>query len=236
MNGQLPGVRTFILAGGLGTRLRPFSGVRPKGMMPVGGQPFLARLVERLADQNLSDMVLCLGYGAAEISAYFDAHPVPMVRLQYSVETEPRGTAGALRVAEPYWADENLILNGDTELRFEFGGFYEYHRRQLAHVTIGVVPVPDASGFGRVRSTDDGRVIEFMEKDELPYPGLVNAGIYLATRSPLSAIPARRAVSIEKEWIPMLLRKGLPVYACAIAEEFIDFGTPENYRRLTGCV
>jgi mannose-1-phosphate guanylyltransferase len=236
MSEQMPAVRTFILAGGLGTRLRPVSGARPKGMMPVGGQPFLERLIERLAAQHLSDIVLCLGYGAADISAYFNAHPIPHVRLRYSAEAEPRGTAGALRVAEPYWTDENLILNGDTELRFEFGAFYEYHRKPLADVTIGVVPVPDASGFGRVRSTDDGRVMEFMEKDELPYPGLVNAGIYLATRSALGAIPVRREVSIEKEWIPTLLREGLPVYACPIAEEFIDFGTPENYRRLTGCV
>jgi len=205
-------------------------------MMPVGGQPFLARLIERLAEQNLSSIVLCLGYGAADISAYFDAHPVPHVRLRCSAETEPRGTAGALRVAQPYWADENLILNGDTELRFDFGNFYQYHRKQQADVTIGAVPVPDASGFGRVRSTDDGRVIEFMEKDELPYPGLVNAGIYLATRRALGAIPARPVVSIEKEWIPSLLREGRPVYAHAIAKEFIDFGTPDNYRRLTGCV
>src|SRR5437763_1513869 len=84
-------LRTFILAGGLGTRLRAVSGNRPKGMMPVGGQPFLARLVERLAEQQLSDIVLCLGYGAAEIRSYFEAHTLSAVRVHYSVETEPRG-------------------------------------------------------------------------------------------------------------------------------------------------
>ena len=232
MSEQRPGIRIFILAGGLGTRLRPVSGPRPKGMMPVGGQPFLERLIERLAEQHLTDIVLCLGYRAADISAYFDSRPVPQVRLRYCEETEPRGTAGALRVAEPFWADENLILNGDTELRFEFGAFCEYHRKHQAEVTIGVVPVPDASGFGGVRATDDGRVLEFMEKDELLYPGLVNAGIYLASRGALGAIPPKLKVSIEREWIPSLLREGRSVYACTIAEEFIDFGTPENYRRL----
>lgn len=234
MNEHTPGVRTFILAGGLGTRLRPVSGTRPKGMMPVGGQPFLARLIERLAAQQLLDIVLCLGYGAGDIVEYFESHPIRDVRLRFSIETEPRGTAGALQVAEAHWGDVNLIMNGDTELRFDFQAYCEYHQTQGSEVTIGVVSVSDASGFGRVRASDEGRVMEFMEKDELPYPGLVNAGIYLAARGALNAIPARREVSIEKEWIPSLIREGRPVYACAIAEEFIDFGTPENYRRLTG--
>jgi NDP-sugar pyrophosphorylase family protein len=233
---RMPGVRTFILAGGLGTRLRPLSGARPKSMMPVGGQPFLERLIERLGEQQLSDIVLCLGHGAADISAYFDVHAIPNVRLQYSKESEPRGTAGALRVAETYWADENLILNGDTELRFEFGRFSKCHRTHHADITIGTVPVRDTSGFGCVRATDDGRVLEFREKDKLRQAGLVNAGIYLATLGALSVIPEQREVSIEKEWIPSLLHAGRPVFACSVAEEFIDIGTPENYRRLTGCV
>lgn len=229
-------IRSFILAGGLGTRLRPISGPTPKGMMPVGGQPFLARLIDRLAAQRLTDIVLCLGYGAEDITTYFDAHSIAGVRVQYSVEPEPRGTAGALRVADRYWADENLVLNGDTELSFDFGDFLAFHQNARAELTIGSVPVADASAFGRIRAGDDGKVLEFMEKDELPYPGSVNAGIYLAGRAALAAIPARPQVSIEKDWIPSLLREGRRVYACAIATEFIDFGTPENYRRLTGCV
>src|SRR5207245_622803 len=120
MSEEIRTIRTFILAGGLGTRLRSVSGPTPKGMMPVGGQPFLERLIQRVSEQQLTDVVLCLGYGASEIMAYFDAHPIAGVQLQYSVEPEPRGTAGALRVAEPCWIHENLILNGDTELFFEF--------------------------------------------------------------------------------------------------------------------
>ena len=235
MSEEIRTIRTFVLAGGLGTRLRPISGPTPKGMMPVGGQPFLARLLERLAEQRLTDVVLCLGYGAAEIAAYFDARPIAGASVRYSVEPEPRGTAGALLVAEPYWADENLIMNGDTEMIFDFGDILSFHRGVQSELTIGIVPVADASTFGRVRSRDDGRVQEFMEKDELPYPGSVNAGIYLTGRAALEAIPVRKHASIEKDWIPALLREDRRVYACAIATNFIDFGTPENYRRLTGC-
>ncbi len=92
--------RVFILAGGLGTRLRPVSGDTPKGLMPVGGKPFLRRLAERLTAQGFADIVLCLGHGAAAISGHFEAEPLPGATLRFSVEPEPRGTAGALRVAE----------------------------------------------------------------------------------------------------------------------------------------
>src|SRR5438477_7067315 len=114
---------TFILAGGMGTRLRSVSPDLPKALMPVGGEPFLQRLLKRLATQSLQEVVLCLGFGAEAIIAYLEAHPLPSPRLHYSVEAEPRGTAGALRVAEDYWRDLNLILNRDTECPFAFQTF-----------------------------------------------------------------------------------------------------------------
>jgi D-glycero-alpha-D-manno-heptose 1-phosphate guanylyltransferase len=229
---QTPGLRTFILAGGLGTRLRPVSGPHPKGMMPIGDQPFLERLIERLAGQKLSEIVLCLGYGAAEIRAYFDAHPNQDINVRYSIEPEPEGTAGALREARQYWLDENFILNGDTELQFDLASFLDYHRRQQAEVTVALAHVHDASRFGRVQCANDGRVLEFVEKDGVPDAGFVNAGVYLASRRALNTIPQAGQVSIEKDWVPALLREGHPVYGCAIADGFTDIGTPDDYRRL----
>src|SRR5262245_60378040 len=123
---NLTGLRTFILAGGLGTRLRAVSGERPKALMPVAGQPFLRRLLERLIAQDLRECVLCLGYGAQSIITYFAEHPVRAMQLRYSIESEPRGTAGALRVAQAFWAEQNFILNGDTELDFDFWSFLAY--------------------------------------------------------------------------------------------------------------
>jgi NDP-sugar pyrophosphorylase family protein len=205
-------------------------------MMPVGGQPFLERLIERLAAQHVTECVLCLGHGAADISAYFDTHPIRDVRLHYSIESEALGTAGALRVAESFWAKENLVLNGDTELEFDLLGFLAFHRTQHAEVTIGLAQVQDASLFGRVRTAADGQVLEFLEKDGRPDPGFVNAGIYLATRRALGLIPAAGQVSIEKEWMPALLRERRWVYGHKIADEFIDIGTPDNYRRLVARV
>ncbi|MBI5877162.1 MAG: nucleotidyltransferase family protein [Chloroflexi bacterium] len=224
--------RAFILAGGLGTRLRPLSGDRPKGLMPVGGQPFLHRLVDRLAAHGINDIVLCLGYGAPAIITHFDAVPVQGATLHYSVEAEPRGTAGALRVAEPYWASSNLILNGDTELTCDYLALIHTHRAGVAAVTIALARMEDCARYGHVQLDDSGRVLNFLEKDGMHRSGLVNAGVYVATRAALERIPATGQVSIEQEWLPGLLRDSHPVAGIVVAGGFTDIGTPDDYWRL----
>ena len=222
----------FILAGGLGTRLRAVSGERPKGLMSVGGQPFLQRLLERLVAQNLHECALCLGYGAQSISNYFAEHPVRDMALHLSIEAEPRGTAGALRVAQACWAEQNLILNGDTEIAFDFQSFFDDHRTKQGAVTIGLAQVDDAARYGRVLLGDGGRVNAFLEKDGEQRGGLVNAGVYLATYHALGQIPAQGQVSIEHGWLPDLLRRDFSLYGVVIAAEFTDIGAPEDYWRL----
>lgn len=228
----MDGLSVFILAGGLGTRLRALSGAQPKSLMPIGGQPFLRRLLERLAAQGLNECVLCLGYGAQSIVEYFAEQPLENITLHFSIESAPRGTAGALREAKRYWAEQNLILNGDTEAQFDFLHFSEYHRTKHAAVTLGLAQVADAARYGRVLLDEEGRVRAFVEKDGLPRGGLINAGLYLATADALAHIPAHDAVSIEREWLPDLLSRGGAVYGCVVASAFVDIGTPEDYWRL----
>src|SRR5439155_977764 len=85
--------------------------------------------------------------------------------VDFAFEAEPRGTAGALREAENYWSDFNLILNGDTECPFAFQPFYEYHRTKCADLSIGLAPAADSTRFGRVVTGADGRVETFLEKN-----------------------------------------------------------------------
>ncbi len=224
--------RAFILAGGLGTRLRPVSGDTPKVLMPVGGKPFLRRLAEQLIHQGFVDIVLCLGHGAAVIVDYFTAEPLPDAALRFSMEPEPRGTAGALRVAEPFWLAQNLIMNGDTELACDYRSLVAAHVAGGADVTIALAQVADSARYGRVQCDDEGRVSAFLEKDGLHRPGAVNAGVYAATRSALAHIPAVGAVSIERDWLPALLQAGRLVQGLTVADGFTDIGTPEDYWRL----
>ncbi|MBI1802223.1 MAG: hypothetical protein HYR71_11420, partial [Chloroflexi bacterium] len=154
------------------------------------------------------------------------------LRLTFSVEAEPRGTAGALRAAEPWWGEQNLVLNGDTEIAFDLAGFYAHHRNWEADVTVGLAVVDDAARFGRASVAGDGRLLAFSEKDDRHTGGLVNAGVYLCSRRALSLIPATGYASIERDWLPLLLERGLAVYAIEVATHFTDIGTPEDYWRL----
>jgi len=224
--------RAFILAGGLGTRLRPVSGDTPKGLMPVGGQPFLRRLIERMAARGVADIVLCLGYGAGAIMAHFAERAVPGASVRYSVEPEPRGTAGALRVAEPYWAAQNLILNGDTELACDYAALIAAHQRAGSAVTIALAHMDDCARYGRVQIDAHGRVLAFREKDGRRRPGLVNAGIYVATREALERIPPAGVASVERDWLPGLVQAAAPVTGVIVSTGFTDMGTPDDYWRL----
>jgi len=198
----------------------------------VGGEPFLQRLLKQLAAQPLNEVVLCLGYGADQIIAYFEAHPLSELRLHYSVEAEPRGTAGALRAAEKYWSDLNLIMNGDTELPFAFESFCEYHRTMCADLSMVLAPAFASTRYGQVLTGADDRVEHFLEKQAVPPGGLVNAGVYLSNRRSLDEIPRSGIYSIERDWLPALVQRGFALYALTVAESFLDIGTPEDYWRL----
>jgi NDP-sugar pyrophosphorylase family protein len=225
-------LQTFILAGGFGTRLRPISGSTPKALMPVAGETFLDRLLGRLRAQGIRRLVLCLGYEAEAIVEHFRRRPFAGLEVAFSVEQSPRGTAGALRVAQAFWAEQNLILNGDTDLQFDISHFCEYHTEHHAAVSVGLAQISDAARYGRVACTADGRLTAFLEKDGRHEPDLVNAGVYLSERGPLERIPPEGAYSIEKDWLPGLLTHNFPVFGAKIADEFIDIGTPDDYWRL----
>ena len=108
------------------------------------------------------------------------------------------GTAGALRVAEDYWRDLNLILNGDTECPFAFQTFCEYHRTMSADLSIGLARAADSARFGQVLTGPDGRVETFVEKDSTRRTALVNAGVYLSNGRCLNEVPIRGAWAIER--------------------------------------
>src|SRR6185295_2279579 len=112
--------RVFILAGGRGTRLQALFPDQPKPMVPVAGRPFLEHQISLLAQQGFDDFVLCLGYRAEQISSYFGDGARWGVRLAYSTELQPLGTAGALKQAARLWSGPALVLNGDTYLDTDF--------------------------------------------------------------------------------------------------------------------
>ena len=221
-----------ILCGGLGTRLRPAVADRPKVLAEVAGRPFLAHLLQRLAEAGARDVVLSAGHRAGQVVEFArDGAPAGM-RVRVVTEEVPLGTAGALRFA----TDEASIsgpfvgLNGDTLFTGSLDRLLQEHRRRGDAATVALVHVEDAGRYGAVRFdavTSD--VVSFDEKGPSG-PGWINAGAYVLESDVLRDVPASGATSLERDVLPRLVGRGLRAVPFPDAT-FLDIGTPEDYER-----
>jgi NDP-sugar pyrophosphorylase family protein len=216
-----------ILAGGLGTRLRPAIGERAKVVAPVDGRPFLVSILEQLAAAGFRDVVLCTGYRADEVEAALGPSHGPLA-LRYSREPEPLGTGGALRLALPLLDGESVLaMNGDSFCEVDLAAAWAWHRAKRSDATLVTVEVPDAARFGRVELDAEDRVRRFTEKQEGGGPGWINAGIYLLARERIAALATGRALSLERDALPAWAATAL--YGYRVRGRFIDIGTPGAY-------
>jgi len=216
-----------VLAGGLGTRLRSVLADCPKILAPVNGKPFLAYLLEHLADQGLRGVTLCVGYRSEQVEAVF-GRSYAGLRVAYSCEPAPRGTAGAVRLALPMLeSDPVLVMNGDSFCRPDLSSLFRWHAARKAAATLLLTRVPDTRRYGRVQVDDGGLIRAFEEKGGHDGPGWINAGVYLLSRQLLAEIPEQAAVSLERDLFPAWLGRGL--CGCPSETPFLDIGTPASY-------
>jgi NDP-sugar pyrophosphorylase family protein len=233
---RLAEVPALILAGGAGTRLRPVVSDRPKPMASVGGRPFLELQIESLRRAGVARFVLCVGYMRRHIEEHFADGGRFGVAIEYSVEDEPLGTGGALRLAAGRVAGPFLALNGDSYLDADLADLARAHAQSRAADprclgTLALAAVSDPRAFGCVRTDPSGRILRFEEKPGSEGPAHVNAGVYLLERALLDRIPEGRPVSLERETFPALLADGFHLYGREADGFFVDIGTPDGYRR-----
>jgi NDP-sugar pyrophosphorylase family protein len=222
-------ITAAILAGGLGSRLRPAVTGRPKALADVGERPFLAYLFDQLIVAGTKDVVVCTGYLGDQISRIF-GESYGALRLSYSQESIPLGTAGALRLALPLLnSNPLLVMNGDSYCDANLREFWLWHGNRQAKATLLLAKTLDTERFGQVQLDPDGKVTEFKEKGGSQGSGWINAGIFMLGRDLLAAIPANRAVSLERELFPHWVGRGL--YGFQSEGRFMDIGTPEAYAR-----
>ena len=223
-------LEAIIVAGGLGTRLRPLTVSHPKHLLPVAGLPFLAHQISKLAACGVGRVLLATSYRAEEFEPVFGDGAAWGLRLEYVTETELLGTAGALRnVAALLHSgpDEPVVaLNGDILSGHDIGAQVRQHTADGADVSLHLVEVPDPRAFGCVPTDGDGRVTAFLEKSPDPVSHQVNAGCYVFRRRVLDAIPTGRPVSVERETFPGLLADGAAVLGYLESAYWLDVGTP----------
>jgi NDP-sugar pyrophosphorylase family protein len=223
-------MKAFVLAGGLGTRLKPRFGDRPKALTPLAGRPFLAHQLEWLARHGVREVVVCAGYGADEVERELGDGRRFGLTVEYSVEPEPLGTGGALKLAERFVRGTALVINGDTLAACDP---WALERARWEHAALGAVAlyeVPDARSRGRVESGPSGVIERFVEKDaSFRGQAWVNGGFYAFSATLWRRLPAGPS-SLERDLLPALAAEGrLRGFPCA--GEFFDIGTPEEWER-----
>ena len=224
-------MKALLIAGGLGTRLRPLTLTRPKHLLPIAGRPHIEHVLDLLARHGVTDIVLLSSYLAEAFAAVIERAHERGIEIEVALETEPLGTAGALKNAEHLVDDDTFYaFNGDVLTDVDLTVLLEFHRASGAEGTILLTPVEDPSAYGVVPTDEKGRVTGFVEK---PAPAdavtnEINAGVYVLEPSVLGSIPSGRAVSIEREVFPVLAERG-DLYARSTDAYWMDIGTPEKY-------
>jgi len=223
--------RAFILAGGIGTRLRPFTYEIPKPMLPVKGIPILEYNVRNLIEHGVKEIVLGIGYKGDLIKEYFGSGEAFGIKIRYSRETKPLGTAGALKRAERHFKDTFFMCNGDEIKDVDYGKMLAIHLQKKACATLALKRLDNIEQFGVVEMKGN-RILRFIEK---PKAGItssktVSAGAYVLEPSTLKMIPKGKKYSIERQVFPELAEKG-ELYGCLAVGQWFPTDTFERYEK-----
>ena len=227
------GAGCVVLCGGLGTRLAAAVPDLPKCVAEVAGRPFVEWVLLALRRQGVTDVLLATGHRGDQVEARLRDGGHLGMRLRYSREPEPLGTAGALRLALRHLGgDEVLAVNGDTYCDIDLRALVATHRANRARATILACPVDERSRYGAVDLVGGGRVAAFGEK-QASGPGLVSCGVYLLEREVIAQVAEGVRADLESDVLPRL---GGRLFAYVSKEPFIDIGTPESYAQAASVI
>lgn len=184
----VPPMMAVILAGGFGTRLKPFTMAIPKPLLPLGDVPILEVVLKQLRKANFTHVVMTLGHMAPVFRAHLGDGSQFGLAISYVVEDEPLGTAGALRLVPKL--DENfLVMNGDLLTTLDYGALARFHLENRAAGTISLQKREVRIDYGVVKTTAEGQLAEYLEKPTIPYE--VSMGINMLSRECLDYFPAK---------------------------------------------
>lgn len=216
----------IILSGGFGTRLRDVVSDLPKTLAPVNGRPFLDYILKYVAYYDISAVTLAVGYMSDKIITQYGE------KYNYSVETEPLGTGGAIRRALATCdAKEVLVLNGDSFFDIDIRAFYQRHAEAQADCSLALRTVENAARYGTVLTETGGRIRTFKEKDGKVKPGTINGGVYLINKQKfMENTPAEKPFSVEKDFFETKLHM-LNLCGFVYEDYFIDIGIVQDYEK-----
>ncbi len=222
------------MAGGAGTRLRPLTTAVPKALLPIVGEPMLARVVRLLGQHGVDRCVVTLQHQASVVLKYFSPEHVDDVTLRFLTEPRPLGTAGSVRYAQSWLTDEDvLVISGDCLTDMDLTELKRRHDAVGADLTIALARRSDPRNYGVVSVDDEGRVSGIVEKPSWGEVSddTVNTGVYIVSPRVMDAVPADEPSDWAHQVIPALLARGARVYGHAMDGYWEDVGTFDSYRR-----
>jgi mannose-1-phosphate guanylyltransferase/phosphomannomutase len=221
------------MAGGEGTRLRPLTSNQPKPMVPIVGKPCMEHILELLRTHGFNDVVVTVAFLPQAIRTYFGGGESLGLNIEYSVEENPLGTAGSVRLASDRLDETFLVISGDALCDIDLQKIVDFHNEKGAAVTIGLKSVENPLEFGIVVTDDEGRVERFLEKPSWGqvFSDTINTGIYVLEPEVLRHIPTDRPFDFSKELFPLLLEMGRPIYGYVCDGYWQDIGNLDQYRQ-----
>ncbi|WP_083240930.1 MULTISPECIES: nucleotidyltransferase family protein [Methanobacterium] len=229
-------IRTIMMAGGKGTRLRPLTLVRPKPMIPLVNKPIIEYTVNKLKKSGFNDIIMTLNYMSTNIKKYFKDGSEFGMDIRYSVEKWPLGTGGSVKKAEKYIDDTFMVVSGDVLTDVDFKDVVRYHKEKGAVATMVLTEVEDPTHFGIAVMDKDHKITEYLEKPspEEAFSNVANTGIYIFEPEIFDFFDDKeKEVDFSKDIFPEVIKQDAGIYGYVFDGYWNDIGRPETYLEAT---
>ena len=221
-------MKAIILAGGLGTRLQPYTFFIPKPMLPLGNKPLLEHIIEWLRndDNNIDHIIICVSYLHRTIEDYFEDGSRLGIKIEYARSDRPLATAGQLLTAKKFIDDTFVCVYGDSIYEFSLREMIKEHKRLDAFISMALLSYKTRLKYGFIDINGNNRVTTWNEKPEIK--GLINIGCYVMEPEFIDLIPSSNAYGMDDAVRKALDMKKL-VNGFKMESGFIDIGDKKSY-------
>jgi len=225
-------MKAVVMAGGEGSRLRPLTSRRPKPLAPIANKPVMHHIIDLLRRHGCTEIIATLHYMADEIESTFGDGSAFGVRMHYVIEDTPLGTAGAVKLAQPYLNDDTfVVISGDALTDIDLTTLLATHRERKSDATIALQRVPNPLEFGVIVTDADGKIERFLEKPSWGevFSDTINTGIYVLEPSIFDLMEAGKIYDFSKDLFPRMLHEGATLHGFVSTSYWTDIGNLEQF-------
>lgn len=226
-------MKAFVMAAGLGTRLRPLTYSVPKPLVPIVNVPVIGYLMQNLSKSGVKEIIVNLHYRPELIKSFLGNGSKWGLKINYSYEEKLLGTAGGVKLKRNFFKETFLVTSGDGLTDLDFKNVVKYHKEKKAIATVVLKPVKMQLEYGVVEVDSYNRIVNFYEKPSLDkiFTNLVNTGIYVFEPEVFKYIPDNKFYDFGSQLLPKLVKQNLPIYGYITDKYWCDVGNLSEYKK-----